>query len=151
MIVGHRDALGIERVGFDDIGTRLQVFAMNVLNDMRSRETQEVVVTLHLSGLLHESSSTELFFREVVFLYHGSQCTVQYQDALTNQVLNSLHSYQRLNIRSISRRSSFSLMDWRLSYCFLPLAKAMTNLANPFSLMKRRVGTIVKPGFFSAS
>ena len=36
MIVGHRNTLGIKRIGFDDISTSLQILAMNILNDMRS-------------------------------------------------------------------------------------------------------------------
>ena len=42
--------------------------------------------------------------------------------------------------------SSFSFNVWRLSYCFLPFAKAITTFANPFSLIYRRVGTMVNPG-----
>ena len=43
----------------------------------------------------------------------------------------------------MSRLSSFSRSDSRLSYCFLPLAKATTTLANPFSLINIRTGMIV--------
>ena len=51
-----------------------------------------------------------------------------------------------LNMRSMVRLSSRSLMVWRLSYCFLPRPMAMTSLAKPRSLMKRRSGTMAKPG-----
>ena len=36
MIVGHRDTLRIEGIGFDDVRTSFQILAMNILNDMRS-------------------------------------------------------------------------------------------------------------------
>ena len=111
MIISHRDTLCIECIRFNDVSTCFQIFPMNILNDLRSRQTQKVIITLHLSGLFHESPSPEIFFGEVVFLYHGSQCTVQHKDALPNQFPNALHKNQCLNMRSISRRSSFSLMD----------------------------------------
>ena len=50
-------------------------------------------------------------------------------------------------IKSI-RLGKASLVD---TYCFLPFANATTNFASPFSLINRRTGTIVKPGFFPAS
>ena len=149
-IIGHRNALCIERIGFDDIGSSLQILTMNVLNNMRSSKAQQIVISLHLSRHIRKASTTEILLRQVVSLYHGSDSTVQYQDTVSDQFRYSSHN-QYLNMRSISRRSSFSFKDWRLSYCFLPLANAITNLARPFSLIYKRVGTIVNPGFFSAS
>ena len=48
-------------------------------------------------------------------------------------------------ILSISRRRSFSLIDWRLSYSFLPLARAMSSFAYPPSEMYSFTATIVRP------
>ena len=110
MIIRHRNALCIEGIGLDDIRPCFQILAMDVTDDIGSRQTQQVV-TLHLSGLLHKTIPTKFLFREIIFLYHGSQRSIQYQDALTNQLLYCFHNHQCLNMRSISRRSSFSLMD----------------------------------------
>ena len=46
MIVGLRDALCRERIGFDDVGTSEQISAVDVGDDVRAREVQHVVVSL---------------------------------------------------------------------------------------------------------
>ena len=48
-------------------------------------------------------------------------------------------------MRAMSRLSSRSFMLWRLSYSFLPLARPITSLARPRSLIKSFSGTMVKP------
>lgn len=56
-------------------------------------------------------------------------------------------------MRAIATLSSRSLIDWRLSYSFLPRATPMTSFTSPRSLMKSRSGMIVNPvslPFFSS-
>ena len=126
---------------------------------------------------MRKSFTTKIFFLEVILLNHCTHCPIQNKDALGYDLRNCLFHYPitlipnyhsanicqtsrspafylialftyRLNILAISLRSSFSLIDSRLSYSFLPFAKAMTSFAKPFSLINKRTGTIVKPGFF---
>ena len=62
-IIGHRNALCIERIGFDNIGSGLQIFTMNVLDYMRSGKAQQIVVSLHLSRHIRKASATEILLR----------------------------------------------------------------------------------------
>ena len=49
-VVGERDALGVEGVGGDDVGTRLQVAPMDVGDDVGAGEAQQIVVACLLPG-----------------------------------------------------------------------------------------------------
>ena len=89
MIVGHGNALGIECIRLNDISPCIQVLPMNVLNDMRSGQTQQIIVALHLPRLANKSCTPEILFRKIVFLNHSSESAIQNQDALTDQFLNS--------------------------------------------------------------
>jgi len=150
---------------------------MDILNDIGASQTQQIIIPLQLTGNMRKTFTTKIFFFKIILLDHCAHCAIQNQNTLGYNLRNCLfHSYlitltpnchsaylrpitilsyyyaikpsYRLNIRAMSLRSSFSLIDSRLSYCFLPFAKATTSFAKPFSLINKRTGTVVKPGSF---
>ena len=91
-VVGLRYALGAECVGLNDIGTCAQVAAVDVEDNNRARQTQHVVVALHLHLLQATKSfaqvvAPEVGFRQAVRLHHRTHSAVQNQDTLTYNVL----------------------------------------------------------------
>ena len=87
MVVGLADARGVERIGFDDVGTGSQILAVDVRHDVGTGEAQQVVVALQLSGYILENLAAKIGFSQVVLLYHGAHRTVQNQDAPAHQLL----------------------------------------------------------------
>ena len=61
-IVGHRNPLGVERAGLDDVRARLQVFGVDVGDDVASGDAEQVVVPLLLYfAVWHEVTAVILF------------------------------------------------------------------------------------------
>lgn len=61
-IVGHRNPLGVERAGLDDVRTRLQVFGVDVGDDVASGDAEQVIVPLLLHlAVRHEVPAVILF------------------------------------------------------------------------------------------
>ena len=80
MVIGHADPLGAERVGGDDVGSCLKIASMNVLNDVRACQYQDIVVALHLTWEITEKVTTKIFFRQMIGLYHGTHGSIKSQD-----------------------------------------------------------------------
>ena len=60
-VVAHGDALGIEGIGLDDVGSCLQVFAMDVADDIRTGEGEQVVASFQCLVVLLETAPPEMF------------------------------------------------------------------------------------------
>ena len=84
MIVCHRNPLGIERICFNNISSRFQVFAVNVLYHIRTGKAKQIIITFHLSGYPGKTLSAKILFGQVVPLYHGSHRTVKDEDPLVD-------------------------------------------------------------------
>ena len=80
--VAHRDTLGIEGVSLDDVCTSCEVFAMDVSNDVRCGEAENVVTTFEILKMIGEARTTEVFFLQMVLLNHGAHSTVKNKDAV---------------------------------------------------------------------
>ena len=95
-IVGLADALGTKRVGFDDVGTSLEVAAVDVENHVRTRQAEHVIVAAHLSAEQVEPAA-EVLFLQVIGLNHGAHSSVEHQYAFLDNILNPLHLSISLN------------------------------------------------------
>ena len=85
-IVSQRDALGIKGVGFDDIRTSLQIFAMNFADNVWLCHYQHIVTV----------------FIEMILLNHGTHRAIEQQDTVGGE-------YSRISrISRISRTSRLS-------------------------------------------
>src|SRR5690606_37389706 len=62
LIIRHSNGRAAECIRFDDVCTRLEVFAMKLDDDLRLRETKKIVVALHISVPVFESLTTVIFF-----------------------------------------------------------------------------------------
>ena len=71
-VVGLRDAVGIEGVGLDDVGTGLEVGAVDVGDDLRARQRQDVVVALEIMAMLAKALAAIARLIELVLA--GSWC-----------------------------------------------------------------------------
>ena len=78
MIVGLRDALSIECVGRDNVGTSLQIAFEDILNHIRARQVQGVVVAFHLTRHIFKKTFPEVLFLKAIFLDDGAHGTIQY-------------------------------------------------------------------------
>ena len=54
VVVGERDRVRVERVRLQDVGARLEVLAVDPLDDLRLRQVEQVVVALKSGRPLHE-------------------------------------------------------------------------------------------------
>ena len=79
-VVAHRNALGIEGVGLDDVGTGLKIFAMNVSDDERRSEREHVVAALQVSAVVGKTCPTEVLFAQPILLNHRTHRTVEDKD-----------------------------------------------------------------------
>ena len=79
-VVAHGDALGVERIGLDDVGTSLQILAVNVAHHEGTRQRQHVVAALQVVAMTGEPASAEVLLAQVVLLNHGAHSTVEHED-----------------------------------------------------------------------
>ena len=68
MIFFLGDCVGIERIGFDNIGTCFYVRLVYGLNDFRFCQVQYVVVTFQIYRVSDKTLSSEIFFSQSEFL-----------------------------------------------------------------------------------
>ena len=63
MIIGHTDAGGTKRIGFDDIGTCHKIFAVYILYHIGTGQAKQIIISFHLPGDVCKALSPEIFFR----------------------------------------------------------------------------------------
>ena len=85
MVVGLGDGRGAEGVGLDEVGTGLQVLLVDFLDDVGSGEREQLVVALHVMGMVAEALAAVVVLAQLVLLDHGAHGTVQDQDAFLEQ------------------------------------------------------------------
>ena len=91
VVIGLTDTCGIECIGFDDVGSCLQILAVYVLHHIGPREAQHVVVSFHLSGQSGKTCAAKIGLCQVVSLYHGAHGAVQHEDALLHRLSKWFH------------------------------------------------------------
>ena len=89
-VIGQRNFLCIEGVGFNDIGAGSQVFFVNGPDDLRLRQAKKVVVALQVAPIVTEALAAEGALVQLVLLDHGAHRTIEYHDPLFEEVLQTL-------------------------------------------------------------
>jgi len=79
--------VGIETVGFDNVGTGLEIGKMNIANNAWLGEYQQIVITLEITRPIPEALTPVIIFFERVGLDHGAHGAIQYQNALLKQLV----------------------------------------------------------------
>jgi hypothetical protein len=85
-VVGHGNAVGVEGVGLQDVGACGQVLAVDLPDDGRPGQHQQVVVALHVAGPVGETGAAIIRFLQLVTLDHGAHGPIQDEDAAAGQV-----------------------------------------------------------------
>ena len=85
-VVGLGDARGIEGVGFQDVGAGIQVGLLDLGDDLRLGQQQQVVVALDVARPVGETLATVVRFFQPIALDHGAHAAVEDEDALREGV-----------------------------------------------------------------
>ena len=86
-VVGQRHGVGVERVGFDDVGSRPQVFFVNLEHHVRAGQREQVVAALELHRPAGEPPAAVVLLLQSVALHHRAEASVEQQDAALQLVV----------------------------------------------------------------
>ena len=81
-VVRLRNRRAAERVGLDDVGTRLQIGVMDRADDIGARQGQEVVVALDVVRMVREPGAAKVRLAQPVALDRGPHRAVEDQDPI---------------------------------------------------------------------
>jgi hypothetical protein len=85
VVVGHRDGVRVERVRLDDVGSRLEVEAVDLLDDLGADEGHDLAVVLEVDRMVLEARPAEVRLAEAVPLEHRPHGSVDDRDALPEE------------------------------------------------------------------
>ena len=122
VVVGLADALTAERVRGNHVGTGHQVFPVDILDDIRACQVQDIVVSLHLErrkrrNRLAQVVSPEIIFLKTVRLNHGTHGTIENQNPFLDTIFDTgLHviSHSPISSRGPSHVCPPSPSAWRV-------------------------------------
>ena len=80
-IVGLGHAGGVEGVGFQDVGACIQVGLLDLGDDLRLAQQQQIVVAFDVARPVGETRATVVGLFQLVALDHGAHAAVEDQDA----------------------------------------------------------------------
>ena len=86
VVVGHRDAVRVERVRLDDVGAGLEVLAVDVLDDPGLRQHEKVVRALEVRRMIREALPAVSRFVQAVRLDHRPHRAVDHEDPLGEEL-----------------------------------------------------------------
>jgi hypothetical protein len=90
-VVGHRDRLRVERVGLDDVRAGFEIRAMDLLDDVRLRQIEDVRRALEIARMIGELRAAIRLFVQPVALDHRPHRAVEDENASLQCVDQSLH------------------------------------------------------------
>ena len=80
-VVGQRHGVGVERIGFDDVGSRLQVFFVDFAHYIGARQHEQVVAPFQQHRPVAEAFAAVILLLQSVALNHRPEASVEQQDA----------------------------------------------------------------------
>src|SRR5208283_4523991 len=86
-IIRLGDAVGVESIRANDVRTSLQKLLVNVVNDLRPGQVENVVIALEVAWVVFETVAAEIGFGELERLDHGPARTVKDDDPLAQPAL----------------------------------------------------------------
>ena len=86
VVIVLRDRGGTKGIGLDQVGTRSKILLVNLLNNVRLRQCQQLIVAFDEDVFaghreISETLTAIVFFAELVALDHGAHCTIKNQYA----------------------------------------------------------------------
>jgi hypothetical protein len=91
-VIGHGDAGGVERIGLQDVGARLQILPVDPRDDLRLGQHQKVVVAPEILGPVPEALSAVVGLAEPMSLDHGAHGAIQDENSLGEYRLEPGHA-----------------------------------------------------------
>src|SRR5690606_8932062 len=101
LVVGLRDPCRGERIGLQDIGTRHRIAVVDILDRLRLRQDEQIVVALLMAGAAGKALAAEMRFVEPQSLDLGPHGTVDDQDAFTGSLLQGGQHLGTITWRSL--------------------------------------------------
>ncbi len=92
-IVRHRRRIGIEGVGLDDVGAGVEKRVMNLADDGRTRQRQQVIVAFEVAVPLGEALAAVFVLPEAIALNHRAHGPVEQQDALPERRMECVDAF----------------------------------------------------------
>ena len=119
-IIGLCDRGAAEGIGFDDVGACRHVLAVDLTNDIRLRQDQQVIVALYIPRPIFEALPAVRLLVQLVALDHRAHRAVEKNDArsqqLVQQLLSGGYHLAKTSVpraRSLCLASSFSMSKIR--------------------------------------
>ncbi len=81
-VIGLRHGRGVEGVGFHDISASVKVGVMDLADDIRPGQRQQVVVARQVARMILETLAPEIHLFQFLCLDHGAHRAIKYQNAL---------------------------------------------------------------------
>ena len=81
-IIRERDRLGGERVRLDDVRARFEISVVDLVDQMRLRDAQQIISSEERNGLIALLLPPEVLLRQSMSLDHGGHGSVENEDAL---------------------------------------------------------------------
>src|SRR3546814_19110337 len=76
---------GAKGIGFDDVGARPQVLAMDIEHDVGANQRQKLVVALDVLGMVGKTRAAKISLGQFALLDHGAHRPIQDQYAFAEQ------------------------------------------------------------------
>ncbi len=100
MIVILRDGRGREGVGLGNVGTGRIILIVQVGDDIRPRQAQDIVIPLHLALVPREALAEEIGFIQAAALDHHAPRAIEDQDALFRGLFQSFNTLRPVHVLS---------------------------------------------------
>jgi len=81
LVIRKGDRLGVKCVRFDDIGARFQILTMDIFNDRRLRQIEQIIVPFQVLLPVTEPLTSKGGLVQPPLLDHRSHGSIEYQDA----------------------------------------------------------------------
>src|SRR6185436_821117 len=113
-IVGHRDRIRIEGIGFDDVCAGFQIGGVNAADDLRLRQSEQVVIALLVAAVFMKSIAVVMMGVQSMALDHGAHRAVEHEYSLGEKVVQKLnalvgHAFVEIKMKNPSAGSGTGL------------------------------------------
>ncbi len=95
VVVRHGNGLRAEGIGLDDIGPRLEKFAVHRGDDIGTREDKKIAVTLEVLGMILEPLAPEIGLRQLELLERGAHRAINDDNAFLQESFERMHGVGR--------------------------------------------------------
>ena len=105
VVVGHGHRVRAEGVGLDDVRPSREIGLVDLTDDGRLGQDQQVVVPLEILGEVGEALAAIVGLRELVALDHGAHAAVQDEDAALEKGFEAVRGVSMHGLADLAARS----------------------------------------------